>query len=60
MSDIYLMNKETGELVPSSQAIREFYNTHSYKDSWTDEWEETDIPTGSHMSAPDFTGSLTI
>lgn len=60
MYDVYLMNRETGELLPSSQAIREFYKTHNAMDNWYDEWIETDIPTGEYMSMPCFTSVLAV
>lgn len=29
MFDVYLMNKATGEIVPSEQVFQEFYKTHT-------------------------------
>jgi hypothetical protein len=43
MQDVYLMNKTTGEIVPSVQVFKDFYKTHSIKDSVFDEWENTEI-----------------
>lgn len=56
MKDIYLMNKETGEILPSAQAIHEYYKTHGALEAWTDEWQETNLAVeGSTIPAPDFT-----
>lgn len=41
MLDEYAMNRETGELKPCTQVIREFYKTHGALEAWTDEWEPT-------------------
>ena len=62
MTDVYLKNKSTGELVPSEKAIRDYYRMHtSCLDSWTDDWTETDIPVeGSHTAPPDFTKCIRI
>lgn len=61
MQDIYLMNKETGEIVPSNEVFKEFYKTHGIKDSVFDEWEETDIPVNnSFVEFPDFTKAIKI
>ena len=43
MKDIYLMNKETGEIMPSKDVFREFYKDHGIYDSVFDEWVETGI-----------------
>lgn len=59
MNDIYLMNKETGELVPAHVVIKNFYKTHGYMDSWTDEWIETDIEVeNSFIPVPDFANAI--
>lgn len=64
MKDIYLMNRDTGELVPSEQVFKEFYKTHGIFESVFDEWIETDIPVeNSEMIVPTaayFAGSVTI
>ena len=55
LQDVYFMNKETGELKPSGEAIREFYKTHGALDRWTDEWQETALPVdGAYIEPPDF------
>lgn len=43
MSDVYLMNKATGELEASAKVFKEFYETHGIFDSVFDEWAETNI-----------------
>ena len=56
MKDIYVMNKETGEIIPAQQAISEYYKTHGIFDAWTDEWEETDLEVeNSTVEIPNFT-----
>ena len=59
MKDVYLMNKTTGEIVPSAQVFKEFYKTHGIFDSVFDEWEETDLHVESSMiEFPDFTEAI--
>ena len=58
MNDIYFENKETGELLPSGEAIREFYKTHKALDDWQTEWKETNISTGTIMAAPNFVNAI--
>lgn len=41
--DVYLMNKETGELIPSTQVFKEFYKSHKILDSVFDEYQETNL-----------------
>lgn len=61
MRDIYLMNKETGEIVPSKDVFREFYKTHGIYDSVFDEWTETRYEVeDSFLELPDFTKVLAI
>lgn len=61
MQDVYFMNKETGELVPGLDVIREFYKTHGALDSWCDEWQETDIKVeNSFFDAPNFSACVNI
>jgi hypothetical protein len=43
MQDVYLMNKETGEIKPSAQVFKEFYKDHGIFDSVFDFWQETDL-----------------
>lgn len=59
MRDVYLMNKETGELIPAQIVIRDFYKTHGFLDSWADEWIETDIEVeNSFLPVPNFTKAI--
>ena len=59
LNDVYLMNKSTGELVPSQQVFKEFYKTHNIFDSVFDEWQETNlIADDSYISLPDFTKAI--
>lgn len=55
MKDLYFMNKETGELLPATLAIRDFYKTHKALDAWTDLWQETNIEAENDLDFPDFT-----
>lgn len=52
MKDVYLMNKETGELVESEKVFKEFYKTHGIKESVFTEWEETNIEADNEIGAP--------
>lgn len=59
LNDIYLMNKSTGEIVPSQQVFKEFYKTHNIFDNVFDEWQETNlIVDNSYISTPDFTKAI--
>ena len=59
MRDIYLMNKETGEIMPSKDVFREFYKNHGIYDSVFDEWVETGIEVeDSDLELPDFTKAI--
>ena len=55
MRDVYLINKETGELMPSEIVFKEFYKTHSIFDNVFDEWKETNMEVeNSCVEFPDF------
>lgn len=59
MQDVYLMNKATGEILPSKQVFKEFYKTHGIFDSVFDEWEETSLLVeNSTFEFPDFTAAI--
>ncbi len=59
LNDVYLMNKSTGEIVPSEKVFKEFYKTHGIFDSVFDEWQETDIEVeNSYILPPDFTKAI--
>lgn len=56
LNDVYLMNKATGEIIPSQKVFEEFYKTHNIFDSVFDEWQETNMEVeNSYISLPDFT-----
>ena len=59
MQDIYLMNKETGEIKPSEQVFNEFYKTHGILDSVFDEWQETGLNVeGTTLDFPNFANAI--
>ena len=59
MSDIYLMNKETGEIKPSAQVFKEFYKTHGIFDSVFDFWTDTALTVdGTEIPFPDFAKAI--
>lgn len=59
LHDVYFMDRETGELIPGTDAIREFYKTHGPLDAWTDQFEETTIPVEDQfINIPDFTTTI--
>lgn len=50
-----MMNKETGDLVTYSQAVKEFYKTpRGYLECVWDAYVETDIESDEDISFPDF------
>ncbi len=53
------MNKSTGEILPSAQALRVFYASHPWNADWTEEWEETGLEVeDSFLPPPDFTKAV--
>lgn len=59
LNDVYLMNKSTGEIVPSQQVFKEFYKIHNIFDNVFDEWQETTmLVDDSYISPPDFTKAI--
>ena len=59
LNDVYLMNKSTGELVPSQQVFKDFYKTHNIFANVFDVWQETNlIVDNSYISTPDFTKAI--
>ena len=48
------IDNETGEVLPATQIIKEFYATHSYKDNWTDYYTYTGEYSDTLLDAPDF------
>ena len=61
MKETYLMDKETGELVPALRTIHEWSQTHAWNDPWTRRYEETDIEIdGTDIGLPDFAGAVAV
>ena len=60
MYDVYVMDKETGEVIPSSEAVRRFYETHPYCEAWTDQYIELDEETEIEIEVPDFTKTINL
>jgi hypothetical protein len=59
MQDVYLMNKETGEIEPSQKVIADFYKSHKWDESWADYWQETNLLVeNSKIDLPDFTKAI--
>ena len=59
MKEPYLMNKETGEILPYSEASHEFYKKpRNYLESVFDEWKETEYESDKELEFPDFTRSV--
>jgi hypothetical protein len=59
MQDIYLMNRETGEIKPSAQVFKEFYKTHGIFDSVFDFWQETNLTVdNSNIEFPNFAKAI--
>ena len=61
MRDIYVMNNETGEIIPAEKAISEFYKTHKWNENWTDFYTVTDIEVeNTFISFPDFSKTINV
>jgi len=61
MKDVYLMNKKTGEILPSNDVFKEFYKTHGIFDNVFDEWAETELEVeNSCLKFPDFADAINI
>ena len=59
INDTYAMNINTGEILPCTVAIREYYKTHGYMDAWTTEWQDTGLPVDDiYIDLPDFTAAV--
>ena len=60
MKDIYLVNKITGELLPSEQVISDFYKNHNILESVFDYYNETKVEVESTtISFPNFEKMIT-
>lgn len=61
MRDIYAMDNETGELIPSEKVIFEFYKTHKWNERWTDFYTVTDIEVdNTSIAFPDFAKTINL
>lgn len=52
--DELVMDKTTGELIPATEAIRIFYQTHKALESWLDSYELTGMEAQTIITPPDF------
>lgn len=61
MRDIYVMDNETGEIIPSEKAIADFYKTHKWNERWTDFYTITDIEAeNTFITFPDFSKTINV
>ena len=58
LRDELWMNKETGEILPATLAIKDYYKTHGALERWTDLWENTGDYADTFISFPDFINAL--
>lgn len=60
MKDELVMNKETGEVIPATEAIHIFYTVekHNALDSWLDDYELTGRDADTDLPMPDFMNIL--
>ena len=58
MHDIYVMDRFTGEIIPSAIAIKAFYKTRGILDDWTVQYAETDMECNTMIDFPDFAKCL--
>lgn len=54
IKDELVMDNETGELIPATEAIRLFYQTHGIKEAWTDAYTPTGMDADNELPPPDF------
>ncbi len=55
------MNLETGELVPASRIIKDFYKHHGGLEDWRQGWEFSGMyDETSVLQAPDFAGVVNV
>ena len=52
--DELVMNKTTGELIPATEAIKIFYQSHKALESWLDSYELTGMEAETIITPPDF------
>ena len=58
IKDELVMDNETGELIPATQAIHIFYQTHGAMDAWTDAYTLTGMDADNDLPLPDFTNAF--
>lgn len=58
LRDELFVNKETGEVLPATMAIKDYYKSHGPLEAWTDLWEATGDYADIFISVPDFVNSL--
>lgn len=58
--DELFMNVETGEVLPGTAAIREFYRSHGALEAWTDIWVPTGEMSEEILTAPDFASAIRV
>ena len=54
LHDELVMDKNTGELIPATEAIKIFYRTHGTLESWLDSYELTGMEAETTITPPDF------
>lgn len=54
LHDELVMDKTTGELIPATEAIKIFYQTHKALESWLDDYEITGMEADTIITPPDF------
>ena len=56
LHDELAMNKATGEVLPATKAIYQYYTVekHGCLDNWLDEWELTGLEADSFIGVPNF------
>ena len=52
--DELVMDKTTGELIPATEAIKIFYQSHKALESWLDSYELTGMEANTILTPPDF------
>ena len=52
--DELVMDKTTGELIPATEAIKIFYQSHKALESWLDSYELTGMEAETIITPPDF------
>lgn len=60
MKDELVMNKNTGEVIPATEAIHIFYTVekHNALESWLDDYELTGLDADNEIELPNFTTTI--